>query len=143
MTLMQRVPVVSGAFPLKVTFTVLDCASCTVVFAITDDLDARRRWDGGQFWCPNGHVNLYTSQEKKLQAELERAKQNAEALSKEVDWERTRAVAAERSRAATQGQLTKLQRRVTNGVCPCCKRSFSNVQRHMLNKHPDQVEHTG
>jgi hypothetical protein len=141
-TATSRVPVVSAAFPLKVTFTVLDCAACAVVFAMTDEMNDRRRWDGARFFCPNGHGNSYTSEEKNLKAELERAKARNEQLSRDVDWERTRTVAAERSRAATQGQLTKLQRRITNGVCPSCKRSFSNVQRHMLSKHPDQVEHT-
>jgi hypothetical protein len=30
-----------------------------------------------------------------------------------------------------------LHRRVGNGVCPCCSRSFTNLKRHIRSKHPD------
>lgn len=38
-----------------------------------------------------------------------------------------------------RGQLTKLKRRVSNGVCPCCNRSFADLHRHMTEKHPDYL----
>jgi hypothetical protein len=33
--------------------------------------------------------------------------------------------------------MTKLRKRVANGVCPCCKRKFSNVVLHMRQEHPE------
>lgn len=32
------------------------CASCGVIFAMTEDLVASRRKTGGNFYCPSGHV---------------------------------------------------------------------------------------
>ena len=31
----------------------------------------------------------------------------------------------------------KQLKRVHNGVCPCCNRSFQNLQKHMKTKHPE------
>ena len=45
-----------------------------------------------------------------------------------------------RRRAAAKGQLTKVKKRVGNGVCPCCTRSFTDLARHMESKHPAYVE---
>lgn len=33
---------------------------------------------------------------------------------------------------------TRKLSRVQRGVCPCCKRSFSNLARHMEKKHPEK-----
>lgn len=37
----------------------------------------------------------------------------------------------------TKGVVTRTRNRIANGVCPCCDRSFTNLQRHMASKHPD------
>ena len=34
-------------------------------------------------------------------------------------------------------QRKKFIERTGNGVCPCCKRSFTNLRRHMNTKHPN------
>jgi hypothetical protein len=31
-------------------------------------------------------------------------------------------------------------KRVHRGVCPCCKRTFQNIQRHMETKHPETLK---
>ena len=31
----------------------------------------------------------------------------------------------------------RIEKRIHAGVCPCCNRSFPNLQRHMAAKHPD------
>lgn len=41
----------------------------------------------------------------------------------------------ERRLAAQRGVTTRLKNRVANGVCPCCNRTFANLQRHMSTKH--------
>ena len=38
--------------------------------------------------------------------------------------------------AAAQGRITQLQKRVQNGVCIACHRSFVDLKRHMASKHP-------
>ena len=116
------------------TFTVGTCVSCGVDFAMTDDLIRARRRDGKTFWCPNGHPQSYTETDatrlKKAQQELERARATQTHLRDQRD-------AAERSASAYKGQVTRIKKRVGNGVCPCCNRSFANLGRHMAGQHPD------
>jgi len=108
-----------------------------MTFGVTADFIARRRADGARFFCPSGHSNFYTETEaqrlnKALVAERA-AKERAEA---EADHQiRLRSI-AERRVAATRGVVTRLKNRVARGVCPCCKRSFENLRRHMEGQHP-------
>jgi chemotaxis response regulator CheB len=44
-----------------------------------------------------------------------------------------------REHSATRAQLTKTKKRVANGVCPCCNRTFKQLARHMKAKHPEFV----
>ena len=53
---------------------------------------------------------------------------------------RDRLEGARRSRAALKGQVTKIKRRVSKGICPCCRRNFANLKRHMEGQHPDWSE---
>lgn len=48
--------------------------------------------------------------------------------------------AADRAAAADWAQLTKTRKRIANGVCPCCHRTFQNLARHMAGQHPAYEE---
>lgn len=65
-----------------------------------------------------------------LRGELAAAKQREE-TEKARRWEVEAALSKE------QASKARLKKRIKNGVCPCCTRSFTNVQRHMATKHPD------
>lgn len=117
---------------------VSDCPSCAVVFGITEDLEARRRADGGKFYCPNGHWMTFG------ESEAERERKKRVRVEQEAEWLRTsrraaldQAETAERRRRAAKGQLTKVKKRVAAGVCPCCNRTFQDLARHMAGQHPD------
>jgi hypothetical protein len=123
----------------------MTCASCSVIFGVPSDMIARRRKDGKSFYCPSGHANVFTVGEteedrlrKKLAAEESRRAQY-EAAAREARWQRDH---AEKSAAAYKGQVTKIKKRVGNGVCPCCNRQFQNVERHMKTQHPDWSHET-
>lgn len=109
----------------------ISCAACGIEFAVPEHWNNKRHESGADFWCPNGHCLTYgESAASKLRRERNRLKQQ---LAEKDD-----AIAhLERSRAATQGQVTKLKKRAKAGVCPCCNRTFQNLARHMQNKHPD------
>lgn len=119
---------------LQTEYTLHTCPSCGVPFALTDGYDDRRRDDGKTFYCPNGHNLSYTDTlHKRLTAAQE-------ALARErARHEQTRADrdAIERQRRATKGQLTRVKKRVANGVCPCCNRSFADLAAHMATRHPE------
>jgi hypothetical protein len=117
---------------------VIECARCNIDFGIGDDFMRRRREDHQNFYCPNGHSNVYNGK-----SDLEKERDR---LARQLEFANTRATAAEdqaqtaeRRRRAQKAANTRLKRRVANGVCPCCTRSFRDLQRHMETKHPGYV----
>ncbi len=130
-----------GATVLQFTHELetLDCGECGITFAVPGEFRADRIKDHRTWYCPNGHPRVFTgeSKEEKLARELAEAKRKAET---DLTRERHRREAAERSAAAHKGKVTEMRNRIHNGVCPCCKRTFQNVARHMASKHPDFAE---
>lgn len=128
----------ANALAIGIKFTVIDCASCGILFAITADLEERRREDGQSFSCPNGHPQHFTA------SELDRAKKRIKTLEEEIERKQRRYAQekdarerTERSLAATKGQVTKLRKTITAGLCPYgCRRHFTNLERHISSKHP-------
>lgn len=116
------------------TLVVEECWVCGVHFGMTSTFQRKRSEDGKVFFCPAGCRISYG--ESKVQ-QLERA---LEAERTRRQWERDQREATERSLAAQKGQVTKLKKRIGAGVCPCCNRHFTNVERHMASQHPDYAE---
>jgi uncharacterized protein with PIN domain len=111
------------------------CYSCGVEMAMVTDLAANRKRDHKTFFCPNGHSQFWPGESdvEKLQKQLaseKAARERSEAFARAEAAEAKKRIAVER------GKITKLKNRVGNGVCPCCNRSFTNLQRHMHTKHP-------
>jgi hypothetical protein len=127
-----------------VTLVDLSCCSCGLLFAVPERLKTQRQRDGGSFYCPNGHRQQFTVTEAdRLREELERERRHRERAETRAIHYRDQADAADRSAAAYKGQATKLRKRVANGVCPCCRRSFAQLGRHMATKHPDYADGGG
>jgi hypothetical protein len=115
------------------------CAACGIVFAFDSDLMGRRRNDHQVFYCPSGHNNYFPGESdvERLARELKEAQleiKRAEYRAQTAQLERKD---AQQQLRATKGQVTKLKKRIANGVCPCCKRSFPNLHNHMTTKHPE------
>ena len=120
------------------TLTVVTC-TCGINYAIPDALNRQlldhRRSDPGatkSVYCPLGHQWHYTGK-----SDAQRAREEAEAAKRREKAVRDLLAAEERSHSATKGQMTKLRKRVEAGVCPHCKRTFQNLQRHVATKHPE------
>lgn len=105
-----------------------------------------RLWDscyenGQTFYCPLGHSNVVRERlSEKYRRERDRLQQRLAEKDDRIRSEREAREQAERSVSAYRGQVTKLKKRASAGVCPCCNRTFVNLQRHMSNKHPDYAE---
>jgi hypothetical protein len=117
----------------SITLELLECCNCGVAMGIPESFVKRRREDGNDFWCPNGHAQGWHG-----------AKSGMGKLKAEAQQERERREAAERQALALQDQLAAAERerkrhakRAKNGVCPCCNRSFAQLARHMKNQHPE------
>lgn len=119
------------------TLTEVVCYNCLTHFAMDEELNRRCHQDGRRFYCPNGHSQVYT------ESEVQKLKKINQNLTSRLGWEEDRADRLNRDnrdlrsqKSAIKGQLTKTRKRIANGVCPCCNRSFSNVARHIESKHP-------
>lgn len=118
------------------------CYKCKVVFGMPRDLYevALQRREGMQFFCPNGHGQHFISGETeadKLRRERDLLKQRLAQKDDEIQHQRDRREEAERRVSAAKGQVTKLKKRASAGVCPCCNRTFHNMAAHMKTKHPE------
>lgn len=118
------------------------CPVCGVAYAIPQTMyqyGKERPGENGFHWyCPNGHylhVNGRPDSErvKELEQKLEWSQNHSRAISDQLR-------ASERSKAAIKGVLTRTKKRVGNGVCPCCNRTFQNLHDHMKTKHPHYVD---
>lgn len=119
---------------------------CGIRCGLPAELDRyrRRRADDGDpfsVYCPLGHTFIPAGKSK-----TERLQDRLDAEKKNALWWRERAQRADRqsehdrrSAAATRGAMTKLRKRVANGVCPKagCKRSFSDMHAHVATCHPE------
>lgn len=118
----------------------IPCARCGVRFVIPESLEKKRRSDGNEFYCPNGHSLSYRDSEvTRLRLELEREKQRAAAKQEAIKMKNRQLAAERRSHSATRGHLTRQKRRAAAGVCPCCNRSFKQLAAHMKTKHPEYL----
>lgn len=125
---------------LLVTIEVVTCGhtGCGVVFGFESNFVSARKKDHAIWYCPNGHERYWPakSNEEILQEKLALAEREKrwEEDSKKRAW--AAHSAAMKRLASAKGSVTKIKNRVSNGVCPCCKRSFSNLAAHMRHLHP-------
>ena len=120
-------------------FTV--CCVCGIEFGVPKTYDDKRRLDGESFYCPGGHSLSYGEGEtEKLRRERNQLKQRIAEKDDIIIEEQAARHNAERSASAYKGRVTRIKNRIGKGVCPCCNRSFENLQRHMASKHPDYAD---
>lgn len=117
-----------------VTFKARTCSECGVQFAITEEFENKLRESHQTFYCPNGHSRYFPqdNEAEKLRKELKRKEQ-------ELADKAIQAIAKQNELEAKIKKQGKDLKRLTNGVCPCCNRTFSNLHDHMKKQHPEQV----
>lgn len=117
------------------------CWNCGVHYAMPSYLREKRREDGDRFWCPNGHIAVFTETAvAKLQRKLDKEREALERSRENADFWRDQHDGSERRLSATRGVVTRIKNRISKGICPCCKRSFANLRKHMCTKHPNYAE---
>jgi len=120
---------------LDVTLTSIDCGECGGTYAINERY-RKQKWEQGGFWnCPYCQTSwgFGQSENARLKKELANA-------IKRKEWAEQDAKHAEDCRRAEKAAKTRLKNRIHNGVCPCCNRTFQNLQKHMKKQHPDYVK---
>lgn len=125
------------------TLEPIECGviGCGIYFGLSPALHHKMLAEGARVFCPNGHQIWYSETEvDRLKRRLAQETHAAEQARADRDFQRRRAERQERRARALKGHHTKLKRRVAHGVCPCCRRSFVNVKRHMETKHAAYVQ---
>lgn len=118
-----------------VQLEVINCWVCGCTFAMPSNLKANMKADNETLYCPKGcRLGLG---EPKWKKDMERLRKSEEYYKRRSIENRERAEATERRLTATKGVVTRIKNRVGKGVCPCCNRTFADLQRHMTSKHPD------
>lgn len=131
----------STVIQMALSFETITCFKCQMAFAVPSASKRRWRESGDEFWCPNGHGQHYVETEiQRLQKQLDQERKRREwaESAKESAYQ---SLEDERKRvAALKGVVTRTKNRIANGVCPCCKRSFQNLKRHIQHQHPDYTD---
>lgn len=109
----------------------MNCGECGMDFAMPEWFNNRCREQGTCWSCPAGHHRVYrksdlTKAQEDLAAERER--------SREIEIQKRQ---VEDQLGAAEREAKRLAKRVVNGVCPCCNRSFVQLTRHMKSQHPE------
>jgi hypothetical protein len=116
-------------------YTYMVCPICGIHYAVDAHvMNYKKSKESGHketgWSCPNGHSLVFrNSDADRLRRERDRLKQRLAERDDEISH-------LEGSVAAHKGQITKLKKRASAGICPCCNRSFQNLRRHMVCKHP-------
>ena len=118
---------------LSLSLDAITCCQegCGITFAAPESWIRKRREDHVWWYCPNGHTQHFPGE-----TEAEKLKKQLAARGAELDRVRADRDAQIRTITSMKGQATKLRKRVAAGVCPCCKRTFQNLARHMSGQHP-------
>lgn len=113
---------------------VVRCAHCSIQFGMTKDFEVRRRKSHEPFFCPAGHPQSWKeeSDEEKFRRERDIARQQIARAERD-------AALANRALAAEKAKASKVKKRASAGVCPCCNRTVGQMARHMKSKHPQFV----
>lgn len=127
-----------------VTLTQVNCGECGGTYAINERYYAQARTKGTAWTCPyckTGWGFTGNSENEILKKELEAEKRRVAFANDQARMERERRESAEHRERAQKANVTKIKKRIKNGVCPCCNRTFIDLQRHMAVKHADYAAH--
>lgn len=117
----------------QIDFVLETCCSCGIPFFMPTYYRKQKLENPGSlFYCPNGHGQQYTgtSEAEKLRVKLSQLEAEKKKTEEELQNRWLDAL-------NEKNKLAKQLKRVHNGVCPCCNRSFQNLRRHIETKHPE------
>jgi hypothetical protein len=119
------------------------CYHCKTQMWLPDDLyTAAKHSEKIAFYCPYGHPQIFAKGDSEttiLRRERDLLAQRI-AMKDDQIAELVKQREAARATAAASARVTrKMTVRAAAGVCPCCKRTVSQMKRHMQSKHPNFI----
>lgn len=133
-----------------VSMVTVVCCSCGIPFGMPERFRKKLMETQEGFYCPAGHGQSYSKStaeilKEQLQGEkearqkekdlLQNAASKAQELAKSwhVEWE-----SQVKQKEKIAAKLMRTEKRIANGVCPCCNRTFKDLAEHMKTQHPGQ-----
>ncbi len=128
-----------------VDMVTISCCSCGVPYAIPQILKSHLQDSQNTFYCPNGHPQVYTEStgtrlRRQLEKQKEQEQENIKRLTEEAEIWRGHWQTSVNEKKKISRKLKATEKRIANGTCPCCQRTFTNMQEHMESQHPDFVK---
>lgn len=117
-----------------VDFIQMECGNCGIPFFVPTRWRNNKINSHGSFSCPNGCSRIFVAK-----SEAEKLKEQLDNVLKEKSNREEELTNKWLDALGEKQKLSKQLKRVHKGVCPCCNRSFINLQRHMESKHPDKI----
>lgn len=116
---------------LTIKLVEICCCKCGMTFAMPSDVNQQYIDNGNSFYCPRGHQQHYLGEsvKEKLARQLAQTKDA-------LNFQRRKSTQLAHQVRAQKAAKTKLKNRIKHGVCPCCKRTFQNIAKHIATKHP-------
>lgn len=122
---------------MSITMDPLTCGHCGIPFALERAHLKMLQDTGKGFHCPAGcSISYHKTELDRVRDQLARekhAREQAEAAKKTAQADRDFWLKQSNDKGK---KIERLKKRVANGVCPCCTRHFTNLERHIKTKHP-------
>ena len=109
------------------------CITCGVVYAMPEKLLDFHRLHGNTHYCPNGHGQVFCEPEVEV---LNRKLRAAQDRTNQLEYQLNGALT---DIAEKKKELRRVKRKVNAGLCPYCRRHFTNLERHVHSKHPEEL----
>ncbi len=103
---------------------------CDAYFAVPEQVVREWKRTQRKWACPYCGMTRWFVGKTDEQKRIEALQRRNERMQQEVIHERERA-------QRVSNQYSRMRKRIQNGVCPCCNRTFQNLARHMASEHPD------
>lgn len=119
----------------ELQFEPTTCCTCGLTFAVPIAWYRKKRETHERFSCPNGCKLEFSAK-----TELDRMREETKTVQAQLNEERHLRLVRERELEKLNKDKAELESRISRGQCPCCKRTFKHLARHMRSKHPEKVE---
>lgn len=115
----------------------MEC-SCGSIYGISEEKYNYCLETGHHWFCPNGCRRIFCEPvNSKLRDKIESLERQKHNLNEVIDIHKRTIEQLGYSVRAQKAAKTKIINRVKNGICPCCNRTFQNLQNHFKSKHPE------
>jgi uncharacterized Zn-finger protein len=109
--------------------TSIECGGCGIPFAVPTNYYQKLVENHGSFHCPNGCSRKFTKQ-----TEAEKLKEKLALTESALNQKSVANIQLEDQ----LNKANKKLKRLHEGKCPCCDKTYKHLAAHMKKMHPDR-----